>query len=72
VKKEKRKAKKTESPSPKMERKVSVNDDWFIVDFKSFVIPKFVANLLITFSSSKIGRDLRNKVRKYISMFELL
>jgi hypothetical protein len=27
VRKEKRKAKNTESPSPKMERKVSVNDD---------------------------------------------
>jgi hypothetical protein len=34
--------------------------------------PKFVANLPITFPSSKIGRELRNKVRKYISMFELL
>ena len=35
-------------------------------------VPKFVVNLLITFPSSKIGRELRNKVRKYISMFELL
>jgi hypothetical protein len=34
--------------------------------------PKFVANLPTTFPSSKIGRELRNKVRKYISMFELL
>jgi hypothetical protein len=35
-------------------------------------VPKFVANLPITFPSSKIGRELRDKVRKYISMFELL
>ena len=35
-------------------------------------VPKFVANLPITFPSSKIGRELRNKVPKYISMFELL
>jgi hypothetical protein len=35
-------------------------------------VPKFVANLPITFPTSKIGRELRNKVRKYISMFELL
>jgi hypothetical protein len=32
--------------------------------------PEFVANLPTTFPSSKIGRELRNKVRKYISMFE--
>jgi hypothetical protein len=35
-------------------------------------VPKFVANLPITFPSSKIGRELCNKVCKYISMFELL
>ena len=35
-------------------------------------VPKFVANLPITFPSSKIGRELRNKVCKFISMFELL
>ena len=34
-------------------------------------VPKFVANLPITFPSSEIGRELRNKVRKFISMFEL-
>ena len=33
--------------------------------------PKFVANLPITFPSSEIGRELHNKVRKFISMFEL-
>ena len=32
-------------------------------------VSKFVANLPIMFSSSKIGRELRDKVRKYISMF---
>jgi hypothetical protein len=35
-------------------------------------VPKFVANLPITFPSSEIGRELRNKVRKFISMFELV
>ena len=35
--------------------------------------PKFVANLPITFPKfSKIVHELRNKVRKHISMFELL
>jgi hypothetical protein len=34
-------------------------------------VPKFVANLPITFPSSEIGHTLRNKVRKFISMFEL-
>ena len=43
----------------------------FQVTFQS-AVPKFVANLSITFPSSKIGRELRNKVRKNISMFELL
>ena len=33
-------------------------------------VPKFVANLPITFPSLEIGRDLRNKVRKFISVFE--
>jgi hypothetical protein len=45
-----------------------------IVDFKSpfkRAGPNFVANLPIAFPSSEIGRELRNKVRKYISMFEL-
>jgi hypothetical protein len=31
-------------------------------------VPKFVANLPITFPSSQIGRELRNKVRNYIEM----
>ena len=34
-------------------------------------VPKFVANLTITFPSSEIGRELSNKVRKFISVFEL-
>ena len=33
-------------------------------------VPKFVANLPITFPSSEIGRELRNKVCKFISRFE--
>ena len=39
-------------------------------------LPKFVANfpslLPNKFPSSEIGRELRNEVRKFISMFELL
>ena len=33
-------------------------------------VPKFVANLPITLSSSEVGRELRNEVRKFISKFE--
>jgi hypothetical protein len=48
-------------------RYVAVDDITVINLVKS----KFVANLPITFPSSEIGRELRNKVRKFISMFEL-
>ena len=34
-------------------------------------VPKFVANLPITLSSSEVGRELRDEVRKFISKFEL-
>jgi hypothetical protein len=33
-------------------------------------VPKFVANLPITLSSSEVGRELCNEVRKFISKFE--
>ena len=48
-------------------RYVAVDDRTVINLVKS----KFVVNLPITFPSSEIGRELRNKVRKFISMFEL-
>jgi hypothetical protein len=48
-------------------RYVAVDDRTVINLVKS----KFVANLPITFPSSEIGRELRNKVSKFISMFEL-
>ena len=49
----------------------------FQITFESLIqiecaVPKFVANLPITFPNSKIACELRNKVRNYISMFELL
>jgi hypothetical protein len=34
-------------------------------------VPKLVANLPIMLSSSEVGRELRNEVRKFISKFEL-
>jgi hypothetical protein len=42
----------------------------FHITFQS-AVPKFVVNLPITFPNSEVGRELRNKVRKFISKFEL-
>ena len=49
-------------------RELRYVDDITVINL---VKSKFVANLPITFPSSGIGRELRNKVRKFISMFEL-
>jgi hypothetical protein len=45
----------------------------FQITFHCFqhAVPKFVANLPITLSSSEVGRELRNEVSKFISKFEL-
>ena len=49
-------------------RELRYVDDITVINL---VKSKFVANLPITFPSSEIGRELRNKVSKFISMFEL-
>ena len=39
---------------------------------RAFPNPKFVANMPNKFSSSEIGREFRNEVRKFIALFEQL